>query len=66
MVRDRVSPSLVIDLHNPPHWRRWHIIRNFIMWWRWGLLSSISFLLFVIFNHNDLMIFFRLGFFLGR
>jgi hypothetical protein len=30
------------------------------------LLSSIGFLLFIIFNLNDLRIFFRLGFFLGR
>jgi hypothetical protein len=36
------------------------------MWWRQGLLSSIGFLLFIIFNLNDLRIFFRLGFFLGR
>jgi hypothetical protein len=65
-VRDRVTPSLVVDLHSPPHWRGRHIIINsFIMWWRWGLLSSISILLIIIFNHNDLRIFFRLGFFLG-
>jgi hypothetical protein len=66
MVRDSVSSSLVVDIHSPPHWRRWHILSSFIMWWRWGLLSSISFLLFIIFNFNDLTIFFRLGFFLRR
>jgi hypothetical protein len=33
------------------------------MWWRRGLLSI---LLLIIFNHNDLRIFFRLGFFPGR
>jgi hypothetical protein len=61
MVRDRVSPSLVVDLHSPPHWRRWHIIvSSFITWWRRGLPSFISFLLFIIFNLNDLRIFFRL------
>jgi hypothetical protein len=66
MVRDSVSSSLVVDIHSPPHWRRWHILSSFIMWWRRGLLSSIRFLLFIIFNFNDLTIFFRLGFFLGR
>jgi hypothetical protein len=67
MVRDRVTSRLVIDLHRPPHWRGWHIIiSSFIMWWRQGLLSSINILLLIIFNHNDLRIFFRLGFFLGR
>jgi hypothetical protein len=30
------------------------------------LLSSISFLLFIIFNLDDLRVFFRLGFFLRR
>jgi hypothetical protein len=66
MVRDSISSSLVVDLHSPPHWRRWHILISFIMWWRRGLLSSIGFLFFIIFNLNDLRIFFRLGFFLGR
>jgi hypothetical protein len=66
MVRDNISSSLVVDLHSPPHWRRWHILSSFIMWWRRGLLSSIGFLLFIIFNLNYLRIFFRLGFFLGR
>jgi hypothetical protein len=66
MVRDSVFSSIVVDLHSPPHWRRWHILSSFIMWWRRGLLSSIGFLLFIIFNLNDLRIFFRLGFFLGR
>jgi hypothetical protein len=36
------------------------------MWWRWGLLSSIGFLLFIIFNLDNLRVFFRLGFFLRR
>jgi hypothetical protein len=67
MVRDRVTSRLVVNLHSPPHWRGRHIIINsFIMWWRRGLLSSISILLLIIFNHNDLRIFFMLGFFLGR
>jgi hypothetical protein len=35
-------------------------------WWRRGLLSSIGFLLFIIFNLDDLKVFFRLGFFLRR
>jgi hypothetical protein len=66
MVRDSISSSLVVYLHGPSHWRRWHILSSFIMWWRWGLLSSIGFLLFIIFNLNDLRVFFRLGFFLER
>jgi hypothetical protein len=65
MVRDNISSSLVIDLHSPSHWRRWHFHSSCIMWWRRGLLSSIGFLLFIIFNLNDLRIFFRFGFFLG-
>jgi hypothetical protein len=36
------------------------------MWWRRRLLSSIGFLLFFIFNLDDLRVFFRLGFFLRR
>jgi hypothetical protein len=36
------------------------------MWWRQGLLSSIGFLLFIIFNLDDLRVFFRFGFFLRR
>jgi hypothetical protein len=57
----------MVNLHSPPHWRGRHIIiSNFIMRWRRGLLSSISILIIIIFNHNDLRIFFRLGFFLGR
>jgi hypothetical protein len=36
-----------------------------MMWWRRGLSSSISFL-FIIFNLDDLWIFFKLGLFLGR
>jgi hypothetical protein len=66
MVRDSISSSLVVDLHSPSHWRRWHILSSFNMWWRRGLLSSIGFLLFIIFNLNNFRIFFRLGFFLGR
>jgi hypothetical protein len=67
MVRDRVSPSLVVNLHSPPYWRRWHIIiSSFIMWWRWGLLSSISFIFFIIFNEDELRLFFRLRLWLGR
>jgi hypothetical protein len=64
-MRDSIPSILVVDLHSPPHWRRWHISSSFIMWWRRGLPSSIC-LLFVIFNLNDLRIFFRLGLFLGR
>jgi hypothetical protein len=36
------------------------------MWWRRGLLSSIGFLLFIIFNLYDLRVFFKLRFFLRR
>jgi hypothetical protein len=66
MVRDNISSSLVADLHSPSHWRRWHILSSSIMWWRWGLLSFIGFLLFIIFNLDDLRVFFRLRFFLKR
>jgi hypothetical protein len=66
-VRDKVTSRPMIDLHSPPHWKGWHIIiSSFIMWWRRGLLSSISILVLIVFIHNDLRIFFRLGFFLGR
>jgi hypothetical protein len=64
MVRDNISSSLVVDLHSPTHWRRWHILSSCIRWWRRGLLSSISFLLFIIFYLDDLRVFFRIGFFL--
>jgi hypothetical protein len=66
MVRDNISSSLVVDLHSPTHWRRWHILSSCIRWWRRGLLSSISFLLFIIFYLDDLRVFFRIGFFLRR
>jgi hypothetical protein len=66
MVRDSISSSLVVDLHSPSYWRRWHILSSCIMWWRRGLLSSIGFLLYIIFNLNDLRVFFRLRFFLRR
>jgi hypothetical protein len=66
IVRDRVTPSLVINLHSPLHWRGWHIIiSSFIMWWRRGLLSSINIIFFIIFNEDELRLFFRLGPWLG-
>jgi hypothetical protein len=67
MVRDRVSPSLVVNLHSPPHWRRWHIIfSSFVMWWRRGLLSSISIIFLIVFNEDELGFFFKLRLWLRR
>jgi hypothetical protein len=66
MVRDSIFSCLVVDLHSLTHWRWWHILSSCIMWWRRGLLSSIGFLLFIIFYLDDLRVFFRLGFFLRR
>jgi hypothetical protein len=60
-VRDRVTPSLVVNLHSPPYWRGHIIISSFIIWWRWGLLSSISIIFFIIFNEDELGLLFRLG-----
>jgi hypothetical protein len=36
------------------------------MWWRWGLLSSISIIFFVIFNEDELRLLFMFGLWLGR
>jgi hypothetical protein len=66
MVRNSISSCLVVDLHSPTHWRGWHILSSCTRWGRRGLLSSIGFLLFIIFNLDDLRVFFRLGFFLRR